>query len=71
MINSLEHANTCVKVGEKKLIKMMRIEFYDIVSEENFEMDRDRTSSSCVTSNSERRHYRRSALSVWYVCVDL
>ena len=68
---SLPHANICVVVVENSSIRMSRIEFHDISSGENFEMKTVCRFSSVATSRSERRHSRRSALSVWCVCVCL
>ena len=71
MIISLLHANICVVVVENSSIRMSRIEFHDILTGENFEMESVCRFSSVATSRSERRHSRRSALSVWCVCVSL
>ena len=71
MIISLLHANICVVLVENSSIRMSRIEFHDISSGENFEMESVCRFSSVATSRSERRHSRRSALSVWCVCVFL
>ena len=71
MIISSLHANICVVVVENSSIRISRIEFHDISSGENIEMESVCRFSSVATSRSERRHSRRSALSVWCVCVFL
>ena len=65
MITPLPDANICVAVVENSSIRMSRMEFHDISSGENFEMESVCRSSSVATWRSERRHCRRSALSVW------